>query len=256
MTLRITFGTALCLLALVGCGNDPVISDLDAAADLGALTDTGMNVGDDSVVVDLGRVDAGTDAEVLMDLSVPDASDPDAMVGEDLGPPAEDLGTPAEDLGTPELDAGTPEEDLGTPDFDAGMPAEDLGTPEVDAGTPEVDAGTPVVDAGALPDFEILDCGSVSASITIVNNGSTSWNPSSTYIAPMEIVRWNVSLMAQTVTSGTVFDGTPLPNGNYDVALSPGQSLCIRFNKPGSYPYYSSLHTNMTGFVTVLPPSS
>lgn len=255
MTLRITFGTALCLLALVGCSNDGAVSDIDSGSlDMDVVTDTGMNLPDDSFP-DLGRIDAGSDAEVLMDLSVPDASDPDATVGEDLGTPVEDLGTPDLDAGTPVEDLGTPDLDAGTPDLDAGTPVEDLGTPDVDAGTPEVDAGTPVVDAGPLPDLEILDCGSVSASLTIMNNASTSWNPSSTYIARMEIVRWNVSLMAQTVTSGTVSGGTPSPDGRYDVALSSGQSLCIRFNNAGAYPFYSSLHTNMTGVINVLPGS-
>ncbi|MBK8173387.1 MAG: hypothetical protein IPK60_24055 [Sandaracinaceae bacterium] len=249
MTLRITLGMALFMLALAGCSTDTTGVPLSDAglSDMASATDAPMR---DTGVVDLGASDARSDSEVLTDAGSVDGDVDAAMT--DLGAlDAGDTDAGEVDAGSVDVDAGEADAgdvDAGSVDIDAGAPdageAIDFGT---DAG--DVDLGS---DAGPPPAIEIISCTGATPGITVANNMSTSWSPSSAFIGSGEIVRWNVSMSMQTVTSGTVMSGSPIPDGRFDVSLAPGESLCIRFNEAGSYPFYSAVHTNMTGTITVI----
>lgn len=57
---------------------------------------------------------------------------------------------------------------------------------------------------------------------------------------------------AHTFTSGTVDGQTPIPNGMFDSqVLMPGDSYEHKFSQKGTYDYYCTLHTWMTGKIIV-----
>ena len=57
-----------------------------------------------------------------------------------------------------------------------------------------------------------------------------------------------------TVTQRTSADGDPMTlEGGFGFTLVPGISICVQFDVEGSYPYYCTMHTTMTGVVTVTP---
>jgi plastocyanin len=94
-------------------------------------------------------------------------------------------------------------------------------------------------------------------SVSIVNGASVPTNeeffvPSDVQIAVGSALTWkNEDTAAHTVTSGTVQDNTPTPDGSFDSGiLNPGDSFPFVFDKAGEYPYYCTIHPWMTAKVT------
>jgi plastocyanin len=75
-----------------------------------------------------------------------------------------------------------------------------------------------------------------------------SFNPSTVTVLANSIVKWtNNGSTTHTVTSTTV-----PANGTFDSSnVSPGTSVCFKFTVAGTYHYECSIHTIMTGTVTV-----
>ena len=76
-----------------------------------------------------------------------------------------------------------------------------------------------------------------------------AFSPIGVTIGANGIVKWtNNDTVAHTVTSGTAptFD-SKFNSGN----LSPGATVCVQFFATGTYQYFCSIHTFMTGNVTV-----
>jgi plastocyanin len=94
-------------------------------------------------------------------------------------------------------------------------------------------------------------------SVSIANGASVPTNeeffvPGDVQIAAGSAVTWkNEDTAAHTVTSGTVQDNTPTPDGSFDSGiLNPGDSFPFVFDKAGEYPYYCTIHPWMTAKVT------
>jgi plastocyanin len=94
-------------------------------------------------------------------------------------------------------------------------------------------------------------------SVSIANGASVPTNeeffvPDDVQIAVGSAVTWkNEDTAAHTVTSGTVQDNTPTPDGSFDSGiLNPGDSFPFVFDKAGEYPYYCTIHPWMTAKVT------
>jgi plastocyanin len=74
-----------------------------------------------------------------------------------------------------------------------------------------------------------------------------AFSPASISVPLNAVVRWtNNGTMTHTVTSTTV-----PTNGVFDSQVSAGSSLCLKFTSAGSFSYHCSIHTSMTGIVTV-----
>jgi plastocyanin len=192
--------------------------------------------GDDDALTDAGRVDAGrrdggprVDGGTLID----GGADAGIDAGVDAG--GIDAGRP--DAGRPDAGrdgGGVIRFDAGTP-FDAGVP--DSGTP-FDAGLP--DAGTPF-DAGGL------DAGPVPVEVAMTG---MVFIPAAITVPPGTVVRWRTTGGTHSSTSDT---------GLWDSGLIGvgGAPFERRFDTPGTFPYYCSLHGGvgfgMRGTVTVAP---
>jgi plastocyanin len=94
-------------------------------------------------------------------------------------------------------------------------------------------------------------------SVSIANGASVPTNeeffvPNDVKIAAGSAVTWkNEDTAAHTVTSGTVRNSTPTPDGSFDSGiLNPGDSFPFVFDKAGEYPYYCTIHPWMTAKVT------
>ena len=94
-------------------------------------------------------------------------------------------------------------------------------------------------------------------SVSIANGASVPTNeeffvPGDVQIAVGTAVTWkNEDTAAHTVTSGTVQNNTPTPDGSFDSGiLNPGDSFPFVFDKAGEYPYYCAIHPWMTAKVT------
>lgn len=76
-----------------------------------------------------------------------------------------------------------------------------------------------------------------------------SFNPANVTIPAGGIVMWtNSGAVTHTVTSGT----SPVGDGDFaSGGLSPGGKICMQFPVAGTFPYFCSIHTFMTGTVTV-----
>jgi plastocyanin len=93
--------------------------------------------------------------------------------------------------------------------------------------------------------------------VSIANGASVPTNkeffvPDDAQITVGSTVTWkNEDTASHTVTSGTVQNNTPTPDGSFDSGiLNPGDSFPFVFDKAGEYPYYCTIHPWMTGKVT------
>jgi len=98
---------------------------------------------------------------------------------------------------------------------------------------------------------EDLGCGTLvsNQSVTIVNQ-ATGFSPKNLSISVGDVVKWhNNDSIDHTVTSGT----SPTPDGVFDSGhVTSGSNYCVKFIDPThAYPYFCSIHTTMTGTVTV-----
>jgi plastocyanin len=94
-------------------------------------------------------------------------------------------------------------------------------------------------------------------SVSIANGASVPTNeeffvPDPVRITAGTAVTWkNDDTASHTVTSGTVQNNTPTPDGRFDSSiLNAGDSFQFVFDKAGEYPYYCSIHPWMTAKVT------
>jgi plastocyanin len=94
-------------------------------------------------------------------------------------------------------------------------------------------------------------------SVSIVNGASVPTNeeffvPDDVQITAGSVVTWkNDDTASHTVTSGSVQNNTPTPNGNFDSGiLNAGDSFQFVFDKAGEYPYYCTIHPWMAAKVT------
>jgi plastocyanin len=94
-------------------------------------------------------------------------------------------------------------------------------------------------------------------SVSIANGASVPTNeefyaPDVARITVGSMVTWkNDDTASHTVTSGTVRNNTPTPDGRFDSGiLNTGASFPFLFDKAGEYPYYCTIHPWMTAKVT------
>ena len=94
-------------------------------------------------------------------------------------------------------------------------------------------------------------------SVSIVNGASVPTNidfyaPNNVEISVGSMVTWkNDDTASHTVTSGTIQNNTPTPDGKFDSGIiNAGNSFPFVFEKAGEYPYYCTIHPWMTGKVT------
>src|SRR5215213_5241741 len=94
-------------------------------------------------------------------------------------------------------------------------------------------------------------------SVSIVNGASLPTNeefyaPDIARITVGSMITWkNDDTTSHTVTSGTVRNNTPTPDGMFDSGiLNAGDSFPFLFDKAGEYPYYCTIHPWMTAKVT------
>src|SRR5215204_2994643 len=94
-------------------------------------------------------------------------------------------------------------------------------------------------------------------SVSIANGASVPTNeeffaPDNVQVTVGSMVTWkNDDTASHTVTSGTVQNNTPTPDGRFDSGiLNAGDSFPFVFDKAGEYPYYCTIHPWMTAKVT------
>jgi plastocyanin len=94
-------------------------------------------------------------------------------------------------------------------------------------------------------------------SVSIANGASVLTNeeffaPDDVQVTVGSMVTWkNDDTASHTVTSGTVQNNTPTPDGRFDSGiLNAGDSFPFVFDKAGEYPYYCTIHPWMTAKVT------
>jgi plastocyanin len=94
-------------------------------------------------------------------------------------------------------------------------------------------------------------------SVSIANGASLPTNeefyaPDVARITVGSMVTWkNDDTTSHTVTSGTVQNNTPTPDGRFDSGIvNAGDSFPFLFDKAGEYPYYCTIHPWMTAKVT------
>src|SRR5215207_6707241 len=94
-------------------------------------------------------------------------------------------------------------------------------------------------------------------SVSIANGASLPTNeeffaPDVARITVGSMITWkNDDTTSHTVTSGTVRNNTPTPDGLFDSGiLNAGDSFPFLFDKAGEYPYYCTIHPWMTAKVT------
>ena len=87
-------------------------------------------------------------------------------------------------------------------------------------------------------------CGSAKADANVNTTSSNNFSPSGTTIVHGQTVCWqNNGSVAHTVTSN---DGT-----SFNSDLPTGQIFLHTFPAAGSFPYHCSIHSGMTGTITV-----
>ena len=86
-------------------------------------------------------------------------------------------------------------------------------------------------------------CGSSGATANINTASSNIFSPSAATITHGQSVCWqNSSAVAHTVTAD---------NGAFNTSLPVGQIFVYMFSTAGSYPYHCTIHSGMTGTITV-----
>jgi plastocyanin len=88
---------------------------------------------------------------------------------------------------------------------------------------------------------------------TAVPTTGKFYEPNSVETTVGSMVTWvNEDTVPHTVTSGTVENTRPKPDGSFDSGIiNSGNSLPFAFDKAGEYPYYCMIHPRMTGKITL-----
>ena len=92
---------------------------------------------------------------------------------------------------------------------------------------------------------------SIMAGASVPTNGKF-YEPSNVETTVGSMLTWvNDDTVPHTVTSGTVENSRPKPDGSFDSGIiNPGNSFLFVLDKAGEYPYYCMVHPWMTGKVT------
>ncbi|MFB6264391.1 MAG: plastocyanin/azurin family copper-binding protein, partial [Bradymonadaceae bacterium] len=142
---------------------------------------------------------------------------------------------------------GGPEKDLleDTAEKDGGG---DTGGMDTGAGDTAEDVSMDVASAAV----EEVQCNAVTADhrIPIVNNSFQMGDPT---ISAGDVVLWkNSDSFAHDVTAGEN-SGNKNESLFYSGRMGAGETFCLKFNKPDSYPYFCQIHgaNTMSGTVTV-----
>lgn len=145
-------------------------------------------------------------------------------------------------------DMGTGETDMDAVDANA----TDMNTVEDASVVPDAGADLGITrDAGVTLLAEMIRCDTLPASEVAISLAS-GFSPNSTSIAAGQVVVFtNSDPFAHTITSTNGETVVPAPDGRFDFNVASGGTVCIRFNRVGSYPYFCSIHTSMRGTVTV-----
>lgn len=172
--------------------------------------------------------------------------DDDANTGDDdmtdSGPDL-DTGNVETDAG-PAVDSGPGEVDSGPGEADSGPVEADSGPVDIDAGPAETDSGPVEVDAGPVEEVEVFDCGGITPDEVIGTSGF-AFSPSEVTISAGGVVKF------ETPGNHNMVSGTPSsPDGKFTTG-TPGDTMCLRFNVVGEYPFYCGVHNSMRGTVTV-----
>ena len=86
-------------------------------------------------------------------------------------------------------------------------------------------------------------CGSSGAAANVNTASSNIFSPSAATITHGQSVCWqNSSAVAHTVTAD---------NGAFNTNLPVGQIFVYMYSTAGSYPYHCTIHSGMTGTITV-----
>jgi len=92
---------------------------------------------------------------------------------------------------------------------------------------------------------QVVSC--PTSSTTNVAIQGFAFSPQSVTVAADSVVKWtNHDNTNHTLTSATV-----PANGAFNSTVSPNASVCLKFTGGGTYNYFCSIHTSMTGVVTV-----
>ena len=103
----------------------------------------------------------------------------------------------------------------------------------------------PPTSPTATSTVEVVSC--PASGTTAVSVQNFAFSPAGITVPVNAIVKWtNLDSTTHTVTSTTV-----PTNGTFDSQLNPGASVCMKFSSAGSFSYHCSIHTTMTGMVTV-----
>ena len=125
-------------------------------------------------------------------------------------------------------DGGTTMPDASTPPPTPPTPTPPTPVP------PPPPAGATVVDCTAAMPAEMIPWAISSAGLSHT-------------IAVGAVVQWTSTDFGHTVTSGT----PAAPTTAFDERIANGESVCIRFETAGTFPYFCSIHPSMTGTITV-----
>lgn len=140
-------------------------------------------------------------------------------------------------------DAG--ETDMGTA---TDMSSDTDGSVVRDLGVVPRDMGA---DAGSVPTAELVACDLVPAA-EIEMSFTGGFTPADTGIADGQVARFtNSDPFPHTITSTSGETVVPSADGRFDFDVAGGATVCIRFNRTGSYPYFCEIHTSMRGQIVV-----
>jgi plastocyanin len=117
-------------------------------------------------------------------------------------------------------------------------------TPAGNSTTPAATSNVPLA-SGSVTTVSIMTGASVPT------NGQF-YEPNNVDTTVGSMVSWvNDDTAPHTVTTGTVTNNIPTPDGIFDSAImNPGDRFPFVFGKAGEYPYYYTIHPWMTGKVT------
>ena len=145
-------------------------------------------------------------------------------------------------------DMGTGETDMDAVDANA----TDMNTVEDASVVPDAGADLGITrDAGVTLFAEMVRCDTL-PSTEIAMSFTSGFSPDTTTIAAGEVaVFTNTDPFAHTITSTNGETVVPVADSRFNFDVGSGETVCIRFNRPGSYPYFCSIHTSMRGQITV-----
>lgn len=136
-----------------------------------------------------------------------------------------------------------------TSDVAADTAVDDTDSADTDSmDTGDDDVRDDVAETSAPAVVEV-DCETVTPDATVSIAG-LAFDPVATTVAAGQVVQWtNADTVPHTVTAGTPV--TPDPDLFDSGNLAQDDTICLRFDVAGAYPYYCTVHPMMMATVTV-----